>query len=93
MIDQTDTNRLDADSVASVAPFLSQGFLDRFARNLFAEKSSLCAIVAIAPFVSTSVLDEIAAEAVEPIRRLGTAGVHRPFSQRLFAGPYGRHSV
>ena len=65
LLGQEGAAQLDAASVASLAPFLSQDFLDRYARGLLEKGGPLSAISPVAPFVSTSLLDKAAEEVVE----------------------------
>ncbi|HJD23978.1 MAG TPA: helix-turn-helix domain-containing protein [Firmicutes bacterium] len=65
LLGQEGAAQLDAASVATVAPFLSQGFLDRYARGLLEKGEPLSALCPVAPFVSTSLLDKAAEEEVK----------------------------
>ena len=51
---------MTATDIASVAPFLSQEFIDDFARNSFNKEKNLNQVIPIAPFLSESLLDEFA---------------------------------
>ncbi|MDF2686539.1 MAG: immR 3 [Clostridia bacterium] len=52
----------DINSIASVAPFLSQKFIDELAANLYNETGDLNSFAPIVPFVSSELIDNLAME-------------------------------
>ena len=65
LLNGSDRCEADIDMVASLAPYLSQAYIDRYALSLLNKYNTFRAIGRIAPFVSTSVLEEKAAELAE----------------------------
>ena len=66
LLSQTAANGIDADEFASVAPFLSEDFIDDYAKKLLAENpQSMEPIMPIIAFVSEDVIDESAVRIVE----------------------------
>lgn len=70
---------IDADAIASLAPYLSQSFIDDCAEKLLQANGSLHAIAKLAPFVSTSFLDEKAEEALRQTGSLDAIRAVAPF--------------
>lgn len=75
LLNGSDRCEADIDMVASLAPYLSQAYIDRYALSLLNKYNTFRAIGRIAPFVSTSVLEEKAAELV---KRSGSLDVLEP---------------
>ncbi len=69
----------DLNEVLAVAPFLSQEFIDNFAKKELLYKNSLSSIEALAPFISTSIIDEASLQTVEQTGDLSSITALAPF--------------
>lgn len=79
LLGDTADKPIDADAIASLAPYLSQSFIDDCADKLLQANGSLHTIAKLAPFVSTSFLDEKAEEALRQTGSLDAIRAVAPF--------------
>lgn len=75
---QNDQDRIDLNSLAAIAPFLDEDYLDELAIRL-APTVGLKKLAALAPFVSEETLDKLATAAVENGGTLGDLAALAPF--------------
>lgn len=77
LMEQTQEDNLDITELASMAPFLSQGFIDNCAQKLNPEE-----FMAIVPFVSRSITDQRAIQLFEQSGDLSSIAGFAPFVSR-----------
>lgn len=77
LMEQTQEDNLDITELASMAPFLSQGFIDNCAQKLNPEE-----FMAIVPFVSRSITDQRAIQLFEQSGELSSIAGLAPFVSR-----------